>query len=457
MNFKVFGGIAAGAVIGCGAAMLFYNKKIKELKIGRETAESELSKISYDYDQKLEKLTVKYNDLEFTSSIAKQNIILLYNAMQDAYCKISNVDMLADISAIKDVPLRDKCFSYIDSAIVNIDKLCNLSDEAISVPAIVKNAIDNIHDCAKTMQLDISRILEMYTDNDDDEDDDDEYENDSDIETISPRHIILNCIDGKSMVFDADPDGGFEVLDGSDVENNDYCIVAQNVPKLYNILFDSVKEQLQSHYVAKINSDAFDMILDDLVITVSLEFINDTDAVITAVNAVVPFELFGLNTKEKTIQIYTIKEGELDNGDVIHYFRSALGSYNIQNQQECLEQDMAKTSKETEMEIAEATKSNIDVSVSDENIQFIINTIGYSKESLKSFMTKMAVLYRINSEAAESIESAYADIIREIYFIKANNKIDESNKLRIANLLRSLIYNMNRNHGSAIKAYMHNH
>jgi hypothetical protein len=110
---------------------------------------------------------------------------------------------------------------------------------------------------------------------DDDDDDDDDIVPDQLNQTVSPKHVILLDINGKSTCFDADPDDGFEILDGSDPENNDYCFIAQNIPKLYRVLFDSIKDQLKSHYVYKIDSELFDELLEDMVITVSVSFVNE--------------------------------------------------------------------------------------------------------------------------------------------------------------------------------------
>ena len=154
--------------------------------------------------------------------------------------------------------------------------------------------------------------------------------------------------------------------------------------------------------------------------------------VITAVNAVVPFEIFGINAPNQNIRIYTIKEGELDNDDIVHYFRGGDRNNNISNQQKDSKQIMADSKEETKVEVNTDT---IDVSLSIANNQFIIDTIGFSKESLNAFIVKHGILHKFNTDAAEAIELAYADIIREIYCMKANNKLDEDTTLRIANSL----------------------
>lgn len=440
MSLKLFGGIAIGAVIGGGVTYAFYRNKHK-------TAETENARFNEEYAHKMNDIVSNLREENNKNIVKQQNTSAICDSILQSFHRFTDIDMIADIANIGDIEYRDRCFAEIEGATTDIEKLCNILDDNLLNSEKIADIRAKINLRIEKMCSEIKDIINICEDDDDDDDQLDENN-----VTISPKKIILNSIGGTSMVFDADPDDGFEVLDGSDVENNDYCFVAQNVPKLYNILFNSIRTQLAEHYVLKIDPDAFDMILEDMVITVSVSFINDTDVVVTAVNAVVPFEIFGITTSDKNFKIYSIQEGEITNDVIIRYFRSINSNDDIQNQQKNSNESCIKTEtviKSTETPI---DYDKLDVSLSDENIQFIINTIGFSRESLKAFFTKLNILCRVNPEAGGAIKEAFEYILRDIHSKKVNNQLNDDTKLHLANSLRALILNMKKNYGAEIKS-----
>lgn len=444
MSTKLFGGIAIGVTLTGCAAYFLYNKKIKDIKDHEKNLEEEVSKINESLnirtterdtiDSNFQKLKNKYLSLDTDNN----KMIKLYSYLIGAYASIIDVDMLADIANLTDIDDRDECLSKIEKAINTLKEIEDDANENLS-KLNHKQLESRISTTINDMGKNIKDIIDLSEDDADDEDDD---------ITISPIKIIMKTLDGNTKIFDADPDDGFEVLDGSNPDENDYCIIAQNVPALYKFLFASIKDQLAYHYVSVINPDVFDALLEDMVITVSLSFINETDAEVTSVNAVVPFELFTEELVDKKYKVYCVKEGELDIADAVRYFKT----HNTDT-----DKDLGTNfTKPEQQEVTEIKKIQFDISnagLDDNTIQFLINTIGFNRDSLKSFFGKLKILMQTNPEAGESIKTAFIDIVTSINMKLVENELDEGAIIKATTSLKALILNMKKNYGSSLKSY----
>ncbi len=435
---SLFGGVALGAS-AAGIYTYFRHKKTLTPYVNEvnryQRLEKELMTDKEKSDHMVEE--VKY---------AYKNLCEMHNRTIDAYDTLVNPDMLADISNINDDGYRDECLEEIERASKHIKSITYISDAGIFYTEDkLESDTSMLLNTTSTMSENIKRSI---YDDDNAFDDDDDDDNNSETQTVSPRKLILNRVDGEAKIFDTDPDVGFEVLDGSNPDANDYCIVAQNVPALYNFLFNSIKSQLQSHYVSKISADAFDNLLEDMIITISFSFINDTDAEITEINAVVPFEVFNDVSDIKNNKIYCIKNGELTNDNIIHYFRSISPKHDVEGRKTS-NSEVRSSSQKMEKKVVK----NIDTSLSEENIKFITESIDFNRESLKSFVGKLGILLKANPEAGEAINDVFRTIIIEIHDAISENKLSDEYKASLVNTLKALNTNMRKNYGADIKRY----
>lgn len=454
MNGKVIGGIAAGTLIGGGITYAICKKKMNELDSKHKNDINELNEAIDIVNAEKNDNIIACNDKKVIETTIRDHVI-------SAYRRISDVNMVADISNIKNIEIRDECLSEIEKVIDELSHIINITHENEVTINHLPKVICDIDRKVETMCSNIKDIIkeyELHYEEEDDEDDEDDEE--SEIQTISPRRVILKCLDGPDKIFEADLDGKFEVLDGSDTENNDYCIIAQNIPELYTFLFTSIKDQLKWHYTSEIDIDAFDSLLEDMIITVSLEFINDDDTMITSVNAVVPFEIFGSSVDNEKCKFYTVKEGELNINDVIRYFRINNGGNDIQsksiNTNESIKTTTIETEKKETQKVVKFSNRPTEIDLSDNTINYIVESICFNRDALKAFVGKLNILLKSNPEAGNTVKSSYIDLVQEIHQLQDNNMLDEITTARISNSLRVLISNMKRNYGSSIKAYAQN-
>lgn len=446
MYKKLIGGAVMGTIFGAGITAAIYNHKVKLLKL--QKAEAKVNS-----DEEIAKLN---SDLEF-EQLYRNKLGELHKSTISAFNHICNVDMLADISQLNDI---DSCLTAIKDAAQSITDASDIDFSVILDEKIVTAHKSMISDYATDACREIMDIIDNDdvddTDIDvvDDSDNDSDDDGDNEIPTISPKTIIIQSLDGSVKAFDAEPDIGFEVLDGSDPENNDYCIMAQNIPALYNFLHDSIKSQLKEHYVFKIDTDTFDYIIEDMVITVSLAFIDEATMVVTDASAVVPFEIFGETANDGTIKFYNIAEGELNIDSAIKYFGNTTSIDDIQNEPTGAVQNSVDTKEKKnppeEKMVNKQIANDFDTSLSDENIQYIFDTIGYNQQALKVFMGKLGVLMRINPEAGMTIYDAYVEILRDIHTHEDNDELTENKQNLISNSLKALINNMKKNYGHDI-------
>ena len=445
----VFGGIAVG---GAAVACLTYinNKKtqknINKLKDENQSLKTSVTKAESCLEESIEELkyTKESND-EIRKTFralrtAYENLCKFHNQTSICFSQLIDPNMLADICDLTCTSDRDACLKRVEDVVTTINRLAITHKDEMLTEDQVDTKIDKLHTIIGEMSDELRDIIRNSED--DDDEDDDEIE----ATTVSPKRILFTDISGRLKSFEADPDVGFEVLDGSDPENNDYCIIAQNIPPLYNLLFDSIKDQLKNHHTATIDADAFDNLLDDMLITVSFSFVNDDEAVITAVNAVVPFEIFTEDISDDKFVVYTIKEGELKTDNVMRYFRNSSRGNTVSSRKE----NSAEGGVETE--ISETSEEEIDVSMSADNIQFVVETIGFNRDALQSFAGKLNILQKVNPDVAKNIMAGWGVILREIHTLKASNKLTDEAIQQEINAINAL-YTQLKKHRSQTKPY----
>lgn len=462
MSKKLFAGIAIGSAITTAVASIINASAKKKTDIKNAEIESQLKKLIEERDSAVSKL--ESDDERYQKLMnGYENICTFNNKLTQAFNIILNPDMIADIANIDEITLRDACLSEIENTVSIISKYVMIKSDILSdselqiiinkVTTQVDTMCDNIKDFINDYENIEALRHDCELDEDDDDDDDDDFATVE--ETVSPKKLILKGIDGSEKIFETDPDIGYEIIEGSDIENNDYCIYAQNDAKLYNFLQASIKDQLASHYTAKIDPKIFENIIEDLVITISFSFINETDAEITEVAAVIPFEIFKENKNNK---VYTIKEGEIKVDNIIHYFGS-VNSTDINNKvqryiTESGSTKMETTTNETEEMLPQINRTEFVISSNmNDNIQYIVSTIGFNRDVLKAFIGKLDILHNANQEAWTSIYESFKDIILEINEFNVTDKLDDANKSRLCNTIQTLSRNMKRNYGQDIRMY----
>lgn len=461
MSVKFFGGVAIGAIVGGSIVYTSLNKKIKQQNIDAaeriEEHEKEVANILEARDEIISDYEKEIAELKKTVTVAVEaniNAGVLCNNGIELYRRLLDPDMLADIADIDDGDYRDECLSVIDdvastiSAKISNVNFANISNNDLGI--IMKEITDNMDDATDK----IKDVIDTYQSEHEDEEDDDENE----VTTITPGRVIVDCLDGTKKFFNAEPDDGFEIIDGSNPTDNEFCIDAQNIPELYKFMFDSIKDQLSYHYVAEIDGNTFERLIEDMTIIVTLSYVNDDsmDMVVTAVNAVVPFELFGESIGDKMYKIYSIEGGELDLANALDYFRSNHSDRGNEDRETNTDESSIKTEKpiKNEEEVVKPIQQlQFESPVSDDAIQFVIETVGYNRDSLMSFIGNLKVLMKVNSEAAESIYSAYSDIITEIQDLNNQGKLTDIELGKYYTSIKAIHTNMKKNYGSAIKSY----
>ena len=462
MSIKYLGGIISGMCIGGGITYAILNKKIKNMSENN----SDMVRLIKDFENKISEINNDHDNYQIDSadkiSILEKschNAKMVCEQVSNSYKELLNPDMLADITIMDDVDHIDECLSAIEKATKSIHNLStSINFDCIS-NTTCKTFINDTNDIMGITTDIISKSIKTYQDNFMNNDDDDE-DDDEELKLVSPKRVIINSIRGTSKIFEAEPDDGFEIIDGSDPDNNDYCIDSKNIPALYNFLFASVVDQLSCHYVAEIDKETFNTLIEDMVITVSLSFINETDVVITAVNAAVPFELFGESIDNNKYNIYTIHGGELELANVMDYFRSGCDSNNNKTSQNDSTKNSSITETENKKEEKKVVKTNydkvsiaFDSAISDDAVQFIVDTIGYNRESLVAFIGKLKILMKANPEAGEAIYNAYNAIFEEVQILIHDEKLTEEDIARCYNSIRAIYSNMKKNYSASIKSY----
>lgn len=444
MNAKIFGGMVIGTILGGGLTYAICRKHHTDIESKYKAKVDSLAEELNMHKTTIATLQTEtdglYKECE-RSGLVERKVNDVYQQMVSAYQAIADVNMIADIANIKDIDVRDECLTSIEHAntkVTNLAKICFNYVTDIDLLNDTSNKIDNI---IKTMTDTIKTTIIDY---DQDDDDDDEDVDDNEIAlAISPKHIILKCLGGQDKIFKPES-GSFEVLDGSDPDENDFCILAENVKPLYDFLFMSIKNQLKSHYVSEIDLDTFDEIIDDMIITVSLAYINETDTVITAVNAVVPFEIFGDSPLTEISKTYSINETLLMNGDIQRYFDSRQRNHSNR---------AAQLSDISAIQPTTEPIFKFVPDLSDDTIRYIVQTIGYNRDALKSFIGKLEILLNANFEAGDVIRSTFFDIATEIDETNHNGRLDDAAKNRFSSNIRALILNMKRNYGMIIRGH----
>ena len=86
-------------------------------------------------------------------------------------------------------------------------------------------------------------------------------------------------------------------------------------------------------------------------------------------------------------------------------------------------------------------------------IQFIIDTIGFNREAINSFLEKLTILKIVNPEAWESIYIRFIEIIRDAKDIKDAKELDSENVAILHDRLQTLKVELGKNHGTEIRKY----
>ena len=422
MAIKFIVGAIGGTMVGAGITYYYMNRERKEVQEKIDQYKAKCADLNAKYEESSEVISV----LRTTNEL-KNNII---NSEIDALNRLADVNMYADISAINNIEIRNKCFEFIDMAKTAIKDHCGDPENFDS------NIIENI---ISDMESKIKNIIMNY----DEEEDEDEITEDNAV--VSPKAIVLKAINNRKPKIFNTTDIEFEIIDGSDTENNEYHVSVDSCVELYNFLFNTIKPQLHNQYAFKIDADAFDAMIDGMEIFATLSFINDDVMEIKQVHAYVPFEVF-----ENEGNFYYIEGGEILHGDIIEFSKHSASGINIQNKQS----DSDKGGiKKTEPPKTQKMVIDIDLSLSEENAEFLVSSINFNKEALKYFFAKLAILQKVNVEAYDAISTAFKDILHEIYIHKNNETLDDNTKRRYSTGIQALINNLKKNYGNVIKNY----
>lgn len=391
----------------------------------------------------------------------------LYRTALTCMGKISDVDMIADISVMDSARL-DACLNAIKNTTLDIAECINV---CVSTSVLTEKEANKYRDriigsTSITCDLihDVIREYESIEDDDDnyddedvddDSDDDDEVigvkmsidpdddcedddDDDDDLVYIYPKAIVPNCVNGHAKQYDVDEEGIGIFIDFSDISNNVYCTKAEYIPELCNDLKQSVKEQCSGHIINQINPDIFDALIEDSDITLYLAYLDDSEDVMTILNWRIDLEMgvHSIKLDSGDTKIYNVIDGRVNDDSVKNYFK-------------CQSDDNGgdDSSKDDDTN-ADYTDMNID-----DSIQFIIENVGYNRESLKCFIDKLGILYTVNYEAWEAICTAYSEIIRDIHKFKKSGKLTDETSTLICNRIKALKENMTRNYGGAIRLY----
>jgi hypothetical protein len=429
---KFIGGVAVGAGVATVFAYFGYKhilaQKIKEREAIIKALKERIKTLTDEKTSEAKNADERYQTL----LNAYENICTFNNKITQAFTLILNPDMIADIASISDVDLRDECLSHIEETVEFISTLIVHKNEKMTKDEL-NEIIEKVTVKINKMTDDIRQCI------DDDEDDDDEPDEEI-MGMVSPKKLILKGINCEDKVFEVDPDIGFEVINGSDTENNDYCIYAQNDSNLYKFLRDSIREQLSNHYVSKIDPIIFEDMTEELMITVSFSFINDTDAEITEVASVIPFEIFN-DDKHK----YVVKDGEIPNDKLIQLDGDSSDS-SESDDREKITPDDGETEKEEKV-----------VTTIDDPMWYVINTIGYNRDSLAHFIGCLDILRKANPEAGASVSDTFVSIINEIQKCENANEMTDAKKSEFCAQIKALARNMKQNYKSDINSYSQSH
>ena len=145
----------------------------------------------------------------------------------------------------------------------------------------------------------------------------------------------------------------------------------------------------------------------------------------------------GIHTTKQSngdVKVYNVVDGRLTDDVIKHHFEPA-----------------AKTPIKTED--ASDVSETFSPSIIAESIVFISSATGYNRDTLKSFINRLRILFEANREAGESIYIAYVEILREVHKLKNSNTLTEETIQSINNRLDALKNNMNQNYGAEIKSY----
>jgi hypothetical protein len=446
---SVFIGFVAGAATAAVVTKLTLDGKFKKYQSEKEAEIAVLQNENSKLNKKLEELSSKYSII----MRGYENLCKYSCNMTKGFNIILDPDMIADISNICNISLRDACLREIEDCVeyissFHIHKSEFISDEELE--EIIEKVNNRIENMANTIKENI--------DKDDEESEDEETEiiddEDDEIETVSPKKLILKGINCEDKIFETDPDIGFEVIKGPDTNNKYYCIYAQNDAKLYNFLKESIKDQLTNHYVARIDPDIFEEITDDLRITVSFEFINENDAEITEVAAVIPFEIFNNKNKKK---LYIVKDGDISNDQCLHVLRgnshSSAGNIREENNSKPNEET---TSEEVEKE--EMIEDDKDTRPSaNDDIDYLVEVIGYNEASLKHFINRLNTLKKANNKGWEEINAELIDTTIKIDEVRKSGNLDELKKADFRANIKALTQVMKNKYKRDIDLYEQSH
>lgn len=421
-----------------------YEKSLQDLRNECDHVQKQYDILEAEYEHELDRYTTKN---------------CIYDLGTKAYRKIMDIDLIADISNIENIEMRDKALSIISNTIDKIREVFesepanDLFDDSSRYDEVVKavnvyygGIIDSYID---NMTSNIKSILEEYENIlDEEEEDEDDVFDDEEIIPISPRSIIFKCFNGNPKIFNTDG-LTFELLPNSDVDENIYYFSINSdteAKELYEFFKAGLAPQLQSHYTARIDVDVFNEVLDNITINFLAEFINDDDMEIKGYSAGdVHFNLMRVENK------YYYTEGDdLLQSDIVRFIRSDSGNTTVSTDKKTTE-----TSKEETLEKKE--KVLIDLTKSDDMIEYLVETLQYNENALKAFFAKLVVLKNENFGAFVNISDLMSDMIGTLQDLQTEDKFTESARGTYHNILHKLIDTVKKDYGAQIKNSKYNH
>ena len=455
------------AIIGAAGTYLVLKPKLYDAKCTIDKHKGERDSICN------EKINLKFQYMEMCSLVNKMRSLL--SNSRDRYINLLNPDLFEEIGDLA-FDERSHCYEIINEINEMIDYIIKISEnDPQDVNSLFNDNVEPIIDRLK-QYLQAHASEEEDEDNVDtdisiDPDDDDDEDDDEDDEPMMPildiaTFAIRNIKTGRMKYFrKPGPEEGYPVLEGSDIENGEFRILANANPELYNFLLNCVKSQVRKgHIVANINPRVFDQMMDDIPIIIHLSLENEEYATITAINAVIPFEIFKHNK-----QVYAVEDLEVElNDNIVRTLTGGICTNDVQDVEKCTcescQQTEAEETEISEVAVTETTEPDAqpaeNVDAGDWLVSFINESIGYNRDSLRSFIGKLAILMKADRKSGENIRNRFNDIIRSIRsaqkdyddgVVNDEQHIEQLNT--ITQQLRTLISDMKKNHGNTIRAY----
>lgn len=434
-----------GTFIGACSMYVLNKRKIENLRNISIKKDDEINTLRIENMEKDSSLKATVTSYEAVLA-RRDNIEQLYIEVDKLINEFKNIDRIGEILNINNESNRNICIGMLDAIVEHIKNettkyVANLNTDPESVEYAVKNISADLN--KKIRELD-NKVHEFIQDNDDDDDedligvslDDDDDEDEDDVFVIHPTDIVVKCVNGNNKVYKADSVEGFEViLADSDIEENQYCIMAQYIPELYSDLKASVMNQIKDHYVNQIDNESFEYLLDEVEIVIYLNLAEDNIALLSGVKAVIPFDVFSVVTEDSGVLYFNTTDSIVEDVDLQYFI-----GYD--------EDDNNDSSNNAESDPIIEDPENIEVIV-----DFVVESINFNRDSLKGFVGKLDILKEVNPDAALDAYKELFDIVREIHRAKNSNDISNDVANGLKTRLQLLKEDTLKNHGGEIRKH----